>query len=423
MARQTLGARIAWAVFLYAIALSGVVLWHGYTFNESAEEAVWETMLGYELDRLVSEGTEAGPLSNSEGAMRLYRSGDALPPPLRGVRPGVHDEVDLGDHTAVVLVKRIGEQTYYLALDIDRLEREEARRAQLLTIPSAAAALMLVAGAWFVSRRLQRPLSRLAESFRSLRPDQLSRRLEIPAGATAEEAVIAGAMNEYLERQENFVRREREFIDSVSHELRTPVAVIAGAAEVIASHPHLGASLSVPTARIRQTAEGMEQMIDLLLVLARDPRRLAESCTPTDLGNLLPRIVTDHLHLAEGKSLSVIVGRLERAVVLAPTQVLEVAIGNLLRNAIENSDSGVITVEMNEPGLVRISDPGHGMSASEIAEFYASLARRGVGRVGEGVGLELIARLCNHLGWTLRLEPGAQGTVAELDLRSALQVG
>lgn len=422
MARQTLGARIAWAVFLYALALSCVVLWHGYTFNESAEHTVWETMLDFELDRLVRTGAEPGPLGDSDGAMTLYRSGHSLPSPLRGARPGVHDEVDLGDHTAVVLVKDVGEQRYYLALDIDRLEREEARRAELLTIPSAAAALMLVAGAWFVSRRLQRPLAGLAESFRSLRPDQPSRRLEIPAGATAEEAVIAGAMNEYLERQEHFVRREREFIDSVSHELRTPIAVIAGAAEVIASHPDLTPSLSPPIDRIRQTTQGIEQMVSLLLVLAKDPKRLAESSTPTDLAELLPRIVSDHLHLAEGKSLSVRIDRLEPGIVNAPTQVLGVVIGNLLRNAIENSDSGVITVAMNEPGVVRISDPGHGMSASEISEFYASLARRGVGRVGEGIGLELIARLCNHLGWSLRLGPSKQGTVAQLDVRSGLEV-
>ena len=46
---------------------------------------------------------------------------------------------------------------------------------------------------------------------------------------------------------------------------------------------------------------------------------------------------------------------------------------------------------------------------------------RGGDRQGSGIGLDLIARLCEHLGWGLHIEPcPPQGTRVVLDLGAAL---
>src|SRR5690606_16179326 len=105
--------------------------------------------------------------------------------------------------------------------------------------------------------------------------------------------------------------------------------------------------------------------------------------------------------------------------ILAPLPVVQAAIGNLLRNAIENSDSGRIDIRV-EAGAVVIEDPGHGMTPEEISAIYARMARGGGGRERAGVGLDLLARLCEHLGWPLEIasRPG-QGTTTRLDLSSA----
>ena len=42
------------------------------------------------------------------------------------------------------------------------------------------------------------------------------------------------------------------------------------------------------------------------------------------------------------------------------------------------------------------------MSPEEIAAFYAKQARGG-GRDRGGIGLDLISRLCEHLGWRLEI--------------------
>jgi signal transduction histidine kinase len=164
----------------------------------------------------------------------------------------------------------------------------------------------------------------------------------------------------------------------------------------------------------------MEQLIGLLLVLAKDPGRLREASERFDLEVLLPEVVEDHQHLTSDKHLALELGGLPASPMLAPAAIVHVAIGNLVRNAIENSDHGSIVVELGPAGVVHVRDPGTGLSAEEIGRLYAQRARRGDGP-GSGLGLALIGRICDHLGWSLRFEPIAGGgTHAELDLRTSL---
>jgi signal transduction histidine kinase len=141
---------------------------------------------------------------------------------------------------------------------------------------------------------------------------------------------------------------------------------------------------------------------------------LAKNNDRIALDELIPQIVEDHRHLMQGKDLAVSMSALAHCEVMAPIGIVQAAIGNLLRNAIENSDQGTIRICLDADATVTIEDPGHGMTPEEIARIYAQIAR-GAGRDGGGIGLDLLARLCEHLGWFLRIDstPG-RGTIAVL---------
>jgi signal transduction histidine kinase len=169
--------------------------------------------------------------------------------------------------------------------------------------------------------------------------------------------------------------------------------------------------------RIARNVRQIEQLISLLLILAKDPERLAAASDAVALDELLPEIVEDHRHLTHGKDLALQLGPAAAVRVTAPVAIVQAAIGNLLRNAIENSDRGVIDIRLDADATVTITDPGHGMSPEEISRIYAQLAR-GEGRDGGGIGLDLIARLCEHLGWQLDIDSAPErGTVARLRFR------
>ena len=198
------------------------------------------------------------------------------------------------------------------------------------------------------------------------------------------------------------------------------MAVIVGATELALRQNSLTEAARVQVSRAFRTAREVEQLITLLLVLAKDPGRLEKASDRIALYELIPEIVEDHRHLMQGKDLEVDVSGLERCEILAPIGIVQAAIGNLLRNAIENSDQGAILIRLDANATVTIEDPGHGMTPEEVARIYAQLART-TGRDGGGIGLNLVARLCEHLGWRLRFDsvPG-RGTRAELALSPML---
>ena len=156
--------------------------------------------------------------------------------------------------------------------------------------------------------------------------------------------------------------------------------------------------------RIHHAARDVEQLIGLLLLLARDPARLATISEPVSLAPLLMKIVESHRHLTHEKDLAIEIVEAASCEIVAPLPSVQAAIGNLLRNAIENSDRGTIRISLVRPATITITDPGHGMTPEEISAIYARVARGDGARDGGGIGLDLIARLCEHLGWKLDLQ-------------------
>lgn len=420
MNRSSLRKRLLLGLLGYVALLSILVTAHGIFVNEHAERVVWQTLLNAELDQL-QERRRLDPSyrwPNSERIALYDTARDArIPTALLQLEPGLHDEIAVGGRDQVVLVRTGGTGALILTLDITDLEREEANVG--LMMAGSAGLLVLLLGllsAWGVNR-LMKPLSTMERQIAGLRPERFGQRIDLPADATSELEIIAGALNDHLRNTDRFVERERAFIDTASHELRTPIAVIAGAADLALQPDELPAVSRIQLERIRRETRDIEQLIALLLVLAKDPTRLARASDRIALDQLLPDIVDDHRHLAQNKDLMLNVVEPDRCEIVAPLPIVQAAIGNLLRNAIESSDRGEITVRLERPATVVIEDPGHGMSPEEVSAIYSRIARGGGDRLGGGIGLDLISRLCEHLNWDLDFRSAhGQGTVTTLRL-------
>lgn len=415
--RRSLRQRILFGVLCYVVALTALVSAHGLLVNENAERLVWHTLLESELDHLIERSRRDADYRWVDSSnIALFDSRQrALPEPLARLPAGVYDELPIDGIERVALVRDMDGYRLALVLDITEIENREWKTG-LAVIGSTIVMITLIgiAIAWGVDRLL-RPLSTLASRIAGLRPDRTGQRIAVPETATTELVVIADALNDYLERNDRFVERERAFIDMASHELRTPIAIIAGASEIALHEGEDGRAARGQLLRIRQTARDMERLIALLLMLARDPARLATISEPVALAGVLDATVEAHRHLMSEKDLVLHVERDDDCEIVAPLPIVQAAVGNLLRNAIENSDRGTIRISLTRPATITIADPGHGMTPEEIGVIYARMARGGGERLGSGIGLELIARLCDHLGWTLdmRSEPN-RGTVAVL---------
>lgn len=416
--------RMVWWLLAYLALISLAVFSVGNYVHEHAEHSAWRALLNSELDSIVNHiEHEPHYRWQDSDTLRLFYINDAsdAPESLRALHPGLHDGVMVGGRQSAVMVRETAQLgRLALVLDINDFHELEQFATRWVMLAGVVMIIVTVLMASFGVGRLVRPLSSLARRIDELRPGVPGQRVEVDPRGSSELYVIANALNDYLARNEQFVERERVFISTASHELRTPIAVITGAAELALGEPDVPDRARQQMQRVRRTAQGVEQLIQLLLVLARDPARLAALGERIALDQLVPDIIEDHRHLMGDKDLRIDIGGLAQVDIVAPLGVVQAAIGNLLRNAIENSGRGTIRIEVSPQAVVTLQDPGHGMSPEEIAAVHARMAR-GYRNEQSGIGLELIARLCEHLGWALQIEPcQPRGTRVILDLGASL---
>lgn len=413
---------MVWWLLAYLAMISLAVFSVGNYVHEHAEHSAWRALLNSELDSILHHiENEPGYRWQDSDTLRLFHLDDGVAPAsLLTLHPGLHDGVMVNERESAVMVRVTPHGRMALVLDINDFHELEQFATRWVMLAGVVMILVTVLMASFGVGRLVRPLSSLARRIDELRPGTPGQRVEVDPRASSELYVIANALNDYLARNEQFVERERVFISTASHELRTPIAVITGAAELALGQPQVPERARAQMQRVHRTAQGVEQLIQLLLVLAREPARLAALKERIALDELVPEIIEDHRHLLGDKDLRIEVDALAQVQIIAPLGVVQAAIGNLLRNAIENSGRGTIHVAVSAQAVVTLQDPGHGMSPEEISAVHARMAR-GDRNEQSGIGLELIARLCEHLGWALQIEPSQpRGTRVILDLSSSL---
>jgi len=423
MTRRTLRRKLLGWLSIYVALVTLAVFSAANYVHEHAEHAVWRSLLNTELDSIIGQmrGDPEYRWQNSD-TLHFFSANEpgGIPQALMTLRPGLHDGALLEGKQAAVMVRDTSDfGRVVLALDISDFGELEHFVTRWALLAGVALLLVTLLMAWVGMTRLVRPLSVLAQDIANLRPERQGQQIVVDRRGSTELEVIAGALNDYLQRNEHFVERERAFISTASHELRTPIAVITGAAELALEQPGVPDRARHQLQRVRATAGGVEQLIQLLLVLARDPARLVAMSELVALEQLLPEIVENHRYLATGKELQLQLEELAPCRILAPLAVVQAAIGNLLRNAIENSDRGVVRLGVTAGAVLTIEDPGHGMSPEEVAQVYARMAK-GERSPGAGIGLDLIGGLCEHLGWRLQIDSQPEhGTRVTLDMSSS----
>jgi signal transduction histidine kinase len=120
-----------------------------------------------------------------------------------------------------------------------------------------------------------------------------------------------------------------------------------------------------------------------------------------------------HRHLLEGKAVEVKLDISSRPCLTADRPLLLIVVGNLIRNAFQNTDRGEVSIRLTQERLC-IADTGHGIAEAELASIFQRHYKGSKSR-GEGIGLSLTKRICDRYGWTIKMAsfPGS-GTEVHL---------
>lgn len=319
------------------------------------------------------------------------------------------------DRNYTVLVTAIAEGRLVMAIDMTELENDQNGSVQLSVLFLIFNLILTSLIIWWLHLSLTRPIDDLARRMRDLNPLQPSQRLPTNYRKT-ELNTIASETNAHLDRVEQAIERERSLLDQASHEFRTPLAVISGAADVL-NKLELEPRAQRPLDRIDEAVDVLTRIMDALLYLSREPSTKDRS-EVTILHGLLPGLVEDHQYLLVGKPVALVLEYNEPMVVRAPESMVRIAVGNLLRNAVEHTHGGEVRLSVRE-GVLLIRDTGIGFDTALVAQRYTqSLKQSGPKAGAAGLGLFLTQRICERFNWRLELISSASnGTSASIDFK------
>ncbi|HYC89102.1 MAG TPA: HAMP domain-containing sensor histidine kinase [Thermoanaerobaculia bacterium] len=380
---------IAFVTFTAAVCVAFTAL--AFLFVYVVEDEFFATLFENEaayVARELAAGREARPRLPF---VTLHRQWSGVPPEVRARATPRAREVagDDGRHYHIRRIALAGGDAWLVG-EVSALLVVRPMRGTLMTILLPATAIVLLCSslvAALVARRSVRQLTALVDA---VQRDELP---ELRADTADHEVhVLATALEAAFERVRAVLQREKAFVGDVSHELRTPIAVIRGAAELL-ERRDLDPAARAQLARIRDAARSGEEIVELLLALAREETG-REPRTEVALLPLVEKLVLRHRHLLGRADVDVHVDIPPRLRVLAPPTAVEVVISNLVTNALRHG-GGSIEITAGASSL-SVRDTGPGLAATNA----------------RGIGLNLVRRLCDVCGFQLSLESTGSGTTA-----------
>ncbi len=314
-------------------------------------------------------------------------------------------------------VREVGDQRFVVLYDVSALKRRE--QGFLLLLAGSVILITLIsalAGRWLAGRTIA-PVTELVQRVAERSPEADPPPPLADAFPWQEVQQLAHDFDIYLQRLHDFIERERLFTGDVSHELRTPLAVIKGATELLLDDPGLDQRNQLRVARIGRAVAEMGEISGALLALAREQDGALVHPGRCDAVVVARELIERYQALFRGKELKLSLQVDAQPEVNADHAVLAMVLGNLLRNALNFTESGEVRVCL-EAEAIRVEDTGQGIDEASVSRLFRPYVR-GENSQGAGLGLSLVQRLCERQGWAVSLaNRPSGGTVAELRLRA-----
>ena len=242
-----------------------------------------------------------------------------------------------------------------------------------------------------------------------------------------------------------------EYIDTLAHELRTPITGIRLTAENLLTPMGIESYLleekddkksKVLTKEIKKRREfirsildsnkQMDSLVSRLLALSRIERR--DTLTETEKLKILPiienvlKVYGTHNRLIVSKNITINLDAVDKkSTVFAEKILLEQALGNILKNALDFSPKGgTITIKASESNTavsIVVLDEGPGIPphvSSKLFTRFFSVARPDTGRRGTGLGLRFVRKIMQLHGGEITIKNRLLQVGTEAKLRFPL---
>lgn len=282
----------------------------------------------------------------------------------------------------------------------------------LLVLAGAGSILLAIGLTLGLSKRIARPLQRMAIAARELGKGNY--KMKIPIEGEDEVARLGIAINDLAADLNHLQTSRNEFLADVSHELRTPLSYIRGYSQVLIedltqSPDEKEQYLEI----IHSESKRIERLVNDLFTLAQtDEGVLKTEKEPAQLERIVQETVERMKQRAKDKGVSVHLSLDTFPEVFVDPDRIEQVMFNLLDNAIRYTGTdGVIWIRMSQSGgvlEVAVTDTGIGIPKDELPHIWDRLYRveksRSRERGGTGLGLAIVKQIVELHGGTVWAE-------------------
>lgn len=425
-ARRGLARRLLLTYVLLAVLVGGLLTWVSVWSVNQLEAHLQRIDMGMAVERVRGDFLAGIDPGRPDRFFHGEPGSAAFPDWLRRLGPGFH-KIERNGRVWHAMVDDKDGQRYILLRDYTEYERNQSA-SHWTTVTGLAASLALAfALGTLATRRMLRPLGRLAAQVttRGAQPPQTRLAEDYPPDEIGR---LAAAFDATYNQLEQALRREQLFTADVGHELRTPLMVISSSCELLLDEPGLDEAGAARVRRIAAAATDMGERLDTYLMLARGRDAGGQFARESAVDAAREQVSAwNAVAQRRGMTLTLqadeVAGNNENAEAAPrfPAPLLRAVLSNLIRNSLQYAGPGAhVTVQAGR-GYLQVADDGPGIPAERQEAIFSPFVRGSQPDNGNlGLGLSLVQRICEHQGWTVSLQsaPG-QGSVFRVALRAS----
>lgn len=279
--------------------------------------------------------------------------------------------------------------------------------------------LLLVAVNWFLADLILRPINRLLGSTTRLANMDIRQRLDVDANEPAETLELRKSFNKLLNRLEESLNIQCQFVADASHELRTPLTSIQGYTKLLQRRgENIDANLLGEALQTISDESGrLIRLVQDLLQLARADagQAIINQLEVTDMREVLTSVEDTVVMVApEQVEVQFIMPKAD-VLVDADQDRLKQVFLNLTNNAIKATQAGgKVTVTLRtsrDQAVIKVIDTGIGIAPADqqriFDRFYRVERSRTRSRLyggGSGLGLAIAMTIIKAHGGAIELE-------------------
>lgn len=324
---------------------------------------------------------------------------DLLPDYLRELDVGSH-EVFYDNEAFHILVKEDSQFRYLFEINQSDFETMERIIIGFINIAMFLSWVVAIIAGRHLSKKILDPIQLLSDKIRTMDQAATSTRLSDDF-VNDEVGQLAHFFDEYNQKINVFLIREKLFTSDVSHELRTPLMVISSTCELLLAKNDNSSKDYSHLLKIQSACQEMKTLVSIFLSLARNENINSKLDTPQ---NILNKQYLKFQPIAQEKNLLLTFKDNSTSQQQYSEEFLTIVISNLLRNAIKYTINGEIQIILNNDGF-SIHDSGPGIPDEIKNSVFEPFVRAQTSSArGIGLGLSIVKRICEKTDWKIHLE-------------------